>query len=180
MADIDEFASVLFEEAKRFYELSSSSDTEEGRVAYLHAALSIAISSLEAHINAIADEMLLRKDLSVLERSILMEADFSLKNGEFVLTNSLKMYRTLDRFEFLYNRFGRNKLDKNLVWWNRLVKALDARNNLIHPKGKLQIDQATVASALEGILSALDSIYNSVYRKKYPAAGRKLNSKMVF
>jgi len=180
MAEIDRFASLLFEEAKRFYELSLSHDTEDGKTAYLHAALSIGVSSLEAHINAIAEELLLRKNLSILDRSILMEADFALRNGEHVITNGLKIYRTLERYEFIYNRFGRVKLNKDLAWWSKLKSALEARNNLIHPKDELNITQSVVESGLDGIIIALDSIYFSLYKKKFPAARRKLHSKMVF
>jgi len=180
MAEIDQFASLLFEEAKRFLELSLSHNTEEGRTAYLHAALSIGVSSLEAHLNAISEEMLLKRDLSILDRSILTELDYSLKNGEYILTNNLKIYRILERYEFLHNRFGRLKLDKNQNWWSKLSNALEARNNLIHPKKNIKITEEIVKSALEGILNALDSIYFSLYKKKYPSIRRKLQSKMVF
>jgi len=157
-----------------------SQSEEDGKTAYLHAALTIGVSSLEAHINAIAEEMLLKPNLSVLDRSILLEADFTLKNGEYVITKNLKIYRTLDRFEFIFKRFGKIELDKTQAWWSEINNVLDVRNHLIHPKDELDVSQKTVESALDGILSALDAIYYSLYKKHYPALNRKLQSKMVF
>lgn len=39
MKDIDSFATELFEEAKRFLEKASEAKKEEGKKAFLHAAL---------------------------------------------------------------------------------------------------------------------------------------------
>ena len=79
MSEIDEFAVLLFEQAKGFLEKSKGGITNYQRQAYLHAALLIGISALEAHVNAISDEFLTtREDLTVLERSILDEKDFIL------------------------------------------------------------------------------------------------------
>ncbi len=52
---IDAFATELFEEAKRFLEKAKEADNEEGKKAFLHAALLVGMSSLEAHINAICE-----------------------------------------------------------------------------------------------------------------------------
>src|SRR4030042_1496324 len=57
MNEIDIFASELFEEAKRFLEKAREDENKEGQKAYLHAALLLGMSSLEAHINAISEEM---------------------------------------------------------------------------------------------------------------------------
>jgi hypothetical protein len=180
MAEIDKFASLLFEESKRFYELALLQKTEEGKNAFLHTALLLAISSMEAHVNAIADELLLRKDLAINERSILTEKEISIEHGEFVLSNVLKIYRTLDRVEFIHNRFGRERIDYRSKWWSQLGKAFQDRNSLVHPKDDFKIEQKLVKEALEGVLGALNSLYLSLYKKNYPPFRRGLNSKMTF
>lgn len=180
MAEIDKFASLLFEEAKRFYELALEQDAEEGKVAFLHSALLLAISSLEAHLNAIADELLLRKDLAVNEQAILAERDVVIEHGKFSLSRTLKMYRIVDRLEFIHNHFGRKKLDYSSKWWSQLGSAFQHRNSLVHPKDDLQINEKMVKDALEGVLGGLNSIYLSLYKKNYPAYRRSLTSRMTF
>ena len=54
MSEIDAFATELFEEAKRFLEKAKEAVNAESERAFLHAALLLGISSLEAHINAIS------------------------------------------------------------------------------------------------------------------------------
>ena len=48
MAAIDDFAALLFDEAKAFLENAKSASSEEARTSYLHAALLLGFSSLEA------------------------------------------------------------------------------------------------------------------------------------
>src|SRR5947208_947946 len=102
MSEIDTFSVQLFEQAKRFLE-KARNEEGEGKRAYLHASLLIGVSALEAHINAIADELLTTwTEINLLERSILSERDFVFENGEIELTNKLKMYRLIERFEFIF------------------------------------------------------------------------------
>ncbi len=56
MAEIDELSVQLLEQAKRFLEKADES-TGEGESAYCNAALLLGSCALEAHINAIADEL---------------------------------------------------------------------------------------------------------------------------
>jgi hypothetical protein len=180
MSEIDVFASLLFEEAKRFFEKANLEETSEGKAAYLHASLLLNISSLEAHINAIADELLLRTDISVFDKSILSEKDFVINHGKIELKSTLKMQRILERFEFIHNTLGLKPIDYGAKWWAQLSNALTTRNNLVHPKEKLEIDEKMVQQALEGVLGALNSLYLSLYKTKYPALGRRLHSSMNF
>ena len=59
MSSIDTFSALLFEEAKRFLERAKTSEDEAGRTAFCHAALLLAFSSLEAHMNALSEELAL-------------------------------------------------------------------------------------------------------------------------
>src|SRR5882724_8143500 len=111
MPSFDEFSRQLLEEAKRFLEKAKGTK-DPGQSAYLHAALTLAVCALEAHVNAICDDFLIRSDLSILDRSILSERIHELIDGEFKITDRLKMYRLDDRIEFLFRRFSTTPLDK--------------------------------------------------------------------
>src|SRR6266849_4061023 len=133
MTSFDEFSRQLLEEAKRFLEKAKAAG-DRGRSAYLHAAMTLGICALEAHVNSVCDDFLTRRDLSVLDRSILSERNYQLQDGEFKITERLKMYRLEDRMEFLFSRFSRSPLDKQSSWWGQLQAAFLARNSLSHPK----------------------------------------------
>ncbi len=180
MRGVDDFASRLLEEAKRFHEKAADEADGEGKQAYLHAAIVLGCCSFEAHINSIADDFLVRPELSILEQSILAEKEHRLEDGEFVLTDILKMYRLTERIEFLYHRFSGERLDKNLAWWGQLKAALNTRNDLSHPKQHTLVTEKSVEQALQSILDALNAIYQGIYKKPYPARNRALNSKMSF
>ena len=176
MTEIDEFASSLFEEAKWFLEKAKRSKPDVKKDAYFHAALVIGVSSIEAHINSISEEMLQRNDLDILAKSVLSECEYRLEDGEFVLKENLRMYRLLDRFEFIYNQFGHYKLDKDEPWWGELNQTINLRNDLMHPKEQVSLSYSTIRRALLSILGGLDSIFNCLYGEDYPASGRRLHS----
>ena len=67
MDSIDTFASLLLEESKRFLELASDASHDEGVTANLHASMVLAFCALEAHVNAVSDEMAFRKGLTAHE-----------------------------------------------------------------------------------------------------------------
>lgn len=182
MNAIDLFASEMFEAAKRFLEKAKETDSVDGKKAFLYAALLIGMSSLEAHLNAIADEMAERPNLSILDRSILQEKDYIFQRGEFKLTGRLKMYNLLDRFEYLFCHFALpgKKLDIRSDWWGKLNQGIDLRNSIVHPKEKRDIDYQQVESTFEGTLAALDTLYLSLYDCHFPAIGRRFDSKMEF
>ncbi len=182
MADFDDFAKSLFEEAKRFWEKGRDS-AGDVQAAYFHAAVTLGFSALEAHVNAIAEEMSLRKELTINDLSILLERESVLTNGEFKL-GTLKIYRLQDRIEYLLTRFSRRPIDKTssqwLTTWSSFSAAAKLRNSLIHPKEPTALDAAAVQRALTAILGILQLLYQSVYRSKYPGHGRGLDSVMNF
>lgn len=182
MQDIDVFASELFEEAKRFLEKAKEAENEEGKNAFLHAALLLGMSSLEAHINAISEEMSERKGLNLLDLSVLSEKDFNFDKGEYKLTKKLKIYNLTDRILFISKRFAMTgkKIDTNADWWSKLHQGIDLRNSLVHPKEKHTITYEQVESTFEGILGALDAIYVVLYKQHFPSLGQHLDSEMSF
>jgi hypothetical protein len=180
MTEIDVFSRALLEQAKRFLEKAEEVTAEEERAAYLHAALMLAFGALEAHVNSIADDFLVRPELNVLERSILSEREYKLRRGKFELTDNLKMYRLEDRIEFIHHTFSSNELDKGSAWWSKLKEGMDLRNRITHPKEHIEITVENVRNAIQAIIDSLDALYMAVYRKGYPPARRSLKSTLSF
>jgi hypothetical protein len=124
MTELDEFASTLFEEAKRFVEKANTAADFTSTTAFLHAAVMIGFGAFEAHINAIADEMAARHGVGVLEQSVLNERAVELTDGEFRLTKTLTMHRLEDRVQFLCRRFSSKPIDKKEAYWSKFKEAL--------------------------------------------------------
>jgi hypothetical protein len=174
---IDEFANSLLEEAKRFLEKAESAG--EGARPFLHAALMLAFCSLEAHINATADEFAERPELSVHERAFLLEQDVTFEAGAF-RSGGLKMTRIEDRILFIHLKFGGRALDRNAVWWGSLREAIRLRNKLTHPKEVPAISVDNVKRAIEAIIECINVLFMAVYQKPFPVATRGLHSKLNF
>jgi hypothetical protein len=179
VADFDEFSSLLLEEAKRFLERANESTDQIAQTAYLHAALLLAFSSLEAHVNAISEEMALAPELTPQELGILREEDVRLENGEFILSGS-RIYRLEDRILFLHRRFSGKPLDKQAIWWGRYRDATHLRNKLTHPKDAQVITLKNVELAIEAIIALLNNLYQAIYGKSLPAAGLGLQATLTF
>lgn len=178
MEHIDEFASSLLEEAKRFLERAGESGDAVGEAANLHAALMLAFCSLEAHVNAVADEIALRPGHSPHILGILLEKDVHLKDGEFLVGKGLKMARLEDRILALH-QLGR-KPDTAGGWRPALAGAIDLRNKLTHPKAVPHITRNAVSKALQAVIDTVDALYGAVYKRRFPAAQRQLASKLDF
>jgi hypothetical protein len=179
VADIDDFATSLLEEAKRFLEKAVEASAEVPRNANLHASLMLAFCSLEAHVNAIAEEFSNRPELTPHDKGILLERDVKLKGGEFTLGN-FRMYRLEDRILFLHRRFSGKPIEKSVTWWPRLKSAIDSRNKLTHPKVAHTVTVENVRDALAAVINSLDALYMAIYKKGLPSANLALNSLLTF
>ena len=177
MTNIDDFATLLFDEAKRFLE---KFDEHRDTPAYLHAAVNLGVCSLEAHVNGIAEEFLTRPELSVWDKSLLAERTVEFGDGEFRVTKRLKMYRLEDRILFLCKRFSRRPIERSSPTWGRLLSAIRLRNELTHPKGPVEITRDEVAQALRAILEILDHCYRALYKRDYPTKELDLQSSLDF
>jgi hypothetical protein len=181
MADIDDFAIQLFDEAKRFLEKAQACDVDAaGREAFLHASLNLGFCALEAHLNAIADDFATIQDLSLQDKSLMFERRIELIDGKFELSEQLQMYRLWDRLLFFGRRFSGETMDTSSPFWGELKNALNIRNDLTHPKVKPEVTIESVQRALAAILETLDVLYHRVYRKGYPSLRRGLASNMSF
>jgi hypothetical protein len=181
MTELDDFASTLFEEAKRFLEKAKAARDETSAVAFLHAAVMIGFGAFEAHINAIADEMLSRDGVSVHDQSVLAERGVELADGDFKLTKSLRMQRLEDRVQFLCKRFSSRPIDKAQSYWSGFKDALNIRNRLTHPKAPLQPITCTEAERMIcSQLEVLNIVYKSVYNRRFPPYRRGTASLLEF
>jgi len=122
---------------------------------------------------------LLRRELSVLSGSVLEEREFQTQDGEFVLTDNLKMYRLTDRIEFLHKRF-RKAIDRTAPWWGELKKAIDYRNFAWPPERGTRNKRRIAKAALEAVLDCLQVLYKAIYHRGYPPKPRGLDSIMTF
>ena len=182
MADFDSFSGQLLEEAKRFLEKAGDmKDDPQGHAAYLHAALMLSFSALEARMNSIGAEAAKhRTDLTLHERAALLEREVRLEDGRFETTEKLKMMRLEERLEFTIVRLSGKKLAKSLSWLVQIKQAVHLRNELTHPKNVPNISEASVSSAMKAVVAAFNALSVAAYGKSYPAARRGLSSKMTF
>lgn len=174
--DIDVFALQLLEEAKRFLEKAVTADADPERDAYLHASILLAFAAFEAHINSIAEDFLVRSELSIPDRSVLSEKEFLLDEGKWILTENLRMYRLEDRLEHLQRTFSTTSLDKSQPFWSHLKEGIHLRNRLTHAKELQPVSPDQVGRAIAAIIQSLDSLYLAIYERHLPAAARGLTS----
>lgn len=179
MADIDDFATALLEEAKRFYEKAREAAEPVAHNANIHAAMMLAFSSLEAHLNAISEEFAERPEFTLDEKGLLLEREVKLDGGAFVLGGQ-RIWSIADRISFLHRKFTGAPIGQDAVWWGQLGEAIKNRNRLTHPKGPHPIEIDDVRDALTAIIGALDALYRAIYKKSFPAAGRGLQSQLNF
>jgi hypothetical protein len=179
VSDIDAFATNLLEEAKRFLEKASEATDDVARNAYLHASLMLAFCSLEAHLNAVASEFSDRPEIPVHAKGVLLEKEVKLESGEFVL-GGFRMSRIEDKLLLLHNLFSGKKLEKSTDWWSKLKAAIYIRNKLTHPKFAQPITVSDVRDALSAIISSIDELYKTIYKKGFPAANMALDSHLNF
>ncbi|SFO51390.1 hypothetical protein SAMN05216567_10123 [Variovorax sp. OK605] len=183
MSDIDMLSTQLFEEAKRFLEKAlEESEAAAAREAYAHAALLLAFSSLESHINAVADELTLRPNLHVLDRSILTEKEFALEKGRFIIKDRLKIYRFEDRLSYILANFSSSDpfASGKPSWWPALSAGFNLRNKLVHPKENIQLTAAAVSAAMQAIFECLNALFTAIYNRPFPSFKRGLQSSLNF
>ena len=180
MNDIDILSRSFLEQAKRFLELATEHEGKEGEFPYCIAALLSGFSAVEAHVNAIAEELSERKGCGILEKSILLEKEFKLSSGKYALTKSLKMYRMDDRITFIVKNFSSAAFPPKENWWSEFTDGTKLRNDLVHPKEAVTVDIPKVRRALLAILELLEYLYRAVFTKGHPSYNRGLHSNLTF
>ena len=178
--EFDTFFEEILEESKYLFEQAKLQDACKRKI-YLHSSLLMIMSSLEACLNAIADELLIEpyKDCySLLEQSMLMEKEVVFEKGLYKLGPNLKMSRTIDKLELLFVKFLKEKWDPTVTWFIQLKQAIQTRNNLVHPKTVITITDNQVELAIKAVLDTINELYKAIYKKPFPAYSRGLSSRL--
>lgn len=170
--EFDKFVIQLFEEAKSFYEKAKCTEEKDTKDAYLHASLLLIMSSLEACINSIVDELLIEpynNEYDLLEQSLLLEKEIIFEKGHYKLGNKLKMSRMTDRVEFIIYKYSGKEIPASSEWFNQLKQSIDIRNKLVHPKEYISLTEKQVEIAMLSVLDAINELYKAVYKKAFPS-----------
>lgn len=169
MEQFDFFGQQLFEEAKYFLEKAKQEERDsEKESAFLHASLLLGMSSLEAYVNSISEELCSSFELEVYEKSMLAEREIKIKKGKVVVGNSLKMFRLIDRIEFIYCKYSHKDITETDVWNTNIKQTINLRNNLVHPKQTVKLTYIQTEKALESILNTVNILFNAVYKRNVP------------
>lgn len=179
MSDFDSFVTQLLEESKALLEKAKTAQKFTQNT-YLHSSLLLAISSLEACVNSIVEELLIepyRGNYTVYEQGLLLEKEVRFDRGEYVLGNGLKISRITDRIEFLYYKCTREKLNGNYPWYSTLKQSIDLRNKLVHPKEHVSLTVRQVETSILSVINTINELYMAVYKRKFPALDRGIEPK---
>ena len=180
MNSFDTFCNELLEQSKRFTEKSKSETKPDGKIAYQHASLLLAICALEAYVNGISEEITLAKSFPIHEKGILLEKEIKLEKGEWTITNSLKISRLTDKIELLYKRHTRTELNDNHSWWTTLKHGIDLRNKLTHPKEEVKLSDAINERVIHAVIECVSILYKAIYKRQFPKSNLSLVSKFDF
>jgi len=178
--DFDNFSVQLFEESKTLYEKAKTSSDDLSKDVFLHSSLLLVMSSLEACVNSISEELLIepyKDDYSLLEQSLLLEKEIIYKNGCYQLGTALKMSRLVDKIEFLMVRLLCDKWDVNATWFVQLKQSIDCRNKLVHPKEYVKITEKQVEIAINSVLDTMNELFKALYKKQFPSYSYGLTSR---
>lgn len=179
--DFDNVFEEMLEESKYLFAQASLNDEVIGKI-YLRSSLLMTVSSLEACINAIAEELLIEpyKDAyTLLEQSLLLEKEIIFEKGKYRLGQTLKISRTIDKLELLFVKFLKEKWDPTTTWFMQLKQSIQLRNDLVHPKTVVEITDRQVEIAISSVIQAINELYKAIYKKSFPAYSLGLISKII-
>ena len=185
MQEFDSFSNQLQDEAKRYLEKAKEIqyDNHDALEAFLHASLLLSMCALEAYVNAMSSELLsppCQNSYPVHEQALLLERDVKFEKGEYVVGNNLKMYRLIDRIEYLYFKFSGRKIGADDTWYINLKQSIDTRNKLVHPKTNITLTITQVENTLCSILDTVNVLYGVIYKTGLPSYSMGLQSKYSF
>jgi hypothetical protein len=127
------------------------------------------------------EDQMERTDLSIHERAFLSERKVDLRQGAFVLQDSLQMQKLDDRIALLWTRCSVDKaFDYQSAQWSHLKDGIKLRNALTHPKEATELTVDKVSRSLSAIIDILDIAYMRIYGKPLPAKNRGLQSSLSF
>src|SRR5208283_4116733 len=116
LSNVDDYAFDLLNKAKRFYEKGKQATDDIAISSFFQASIIFSIMFLETTVFSISEELCMRKDLSLLEKALLLEKTIVFDKGMYSLSDKLKMSKLTDKIEFLLIRFN-SKFDKSKLTW---------------------------------------------------------------
>lgn len=90
------------------------------------------------------------------------------------------MYPISERFLFIYHKFSGAQLDRTVQWWSDLSEAIALRNKLTHPKEPPNLTKDNVRRAVQSIVSAVNALFQAIYKRPLPSASLELQSRLHF
>lgn len=180
--EFDKFVNHLLDESKVFFEQSTRTSDPFSKLSYLHASLLLVMSSLEACINSIVEEIMIgeyKDSYTLLEQSLLLEREIIFNKGHYQLGNGLKISRMIEKIELIYFKFNGKEIDSNEQWIIQLKQSIDFRNKLVHPKEYVNISEKQVHIAIESVVETINVLYLTVYKVKFPVYDLGIQSKIA-
>jgi hypothetical protein len=114
MTEIDAYAFGLLEMSKRFLEKGKAASGNDGGEPCLAAALLIGVAALEAHVNAVGEELLVRGGLSAKRQVHFPTSDNYTSPAPVVLVVRNLLFRCL--FDCLFSKVS-GWIGPASVWW---------------------------------------------------------------
>lgn len=171
MSEFEDYSKELLEASKQFLQTANSSDSGSRKfLAYLRGSLFHAFCFLEAQINYICNHFYDSSVFGTLEKSLLLERDVELKNGEWKLSERKKFFGLEQRVEFLISAFSKDRDKSKGSWFSNLKDAIALRNKLVHPRIAHKLKPREVERAITAILDCVQELYLCVFDKPYPLA----------
>ena len=108
-------------------------------------------------------------NLSIHEKSFLIEKKVELKSGKFSISNRDNYESTENKIEFLMSTIANHTFDKSTKQWQDFQEAKKYRDSLVHPKlgraNGIDIDKAE--KTLKTLVHFLNLISLKLYKKKF-------------
>ncbi|MCC8137691.1 MAG: hypothetical protein LIO76_06435, partial [Clostridiales bacterium] len=130
-------------------------------------SLLLGMSSLEAYVNSISEELCSNFNLEIYEKAMLSEREIKVDKGKVVIGNKLKITRLIDRIELIYCKYSRKDITESDIWDADIKQTIDIRNKLVHPKEMMKLTYVQTEKALENILNTVNVLFRTVYGKMF-------------
>lgn len=139
----ENFAEIIFDlfcDSAEFLRMAEINEDETDVCQrYCRASILASWAGFEAWINKTCTDFANNDNkLALLERALLLERRINFEEGEFRISNSIKYESVENKLEFLIARYGKQKLRKNTLHWNRFKESKKIRDSITHPKVQSQ------------------------------------------
>jgi hypothetical protein len=161
-----DFAKALLARAEK-----AISDVE--RKSLSEAAITAAFSCLEGMLSHVFEHFSGSADFDIYEQSIMNEKAVRIVKGRPSLAEQ-RFQSIEDRLQYLFWKFSGEDFDASKDWWPGFSEAVRVRNRIMHPKDGHEIQVADAQRALLSLISAINDLMKTVFKKPWPKAKRGL------